>query len=57
MNRLSLAVFAFAVDDMKARDSVITSASPFAFLVLLVNDDEFIDRSIHTFGCGTVRLV
>lgn len=29
---LSLAVLAFAVDDMKALESVMTSASPFAFL-------------------------
>jgi hypothetical protein len=34
MTVLSLAVFAFAVEDMKARESVITSASPFAFLTL-----------------------
>ena len=31
-NELSLAVFAFAVEDMKARDIFITSARPFAFL-------------------------
>ena len=30
---LSLAVLAFAVDDMNARESVMTSASPCAFLI------------------------
>ena len=29
---MSLAVFAFAVEDMKARESVMTSARPWAFL-------------------------
>jgi len=33
---LSLAVLAFAVEDMKARESVITSARPCAFLFIKV---------------------
>lgn len=37
-NALSLAVLAFAVDDIKARESVTTSASPFAFLQLIHSD-------------------
>jgi hypothetical protein len=41
MHSLSLAVFAFAVEDMKARDCVITSASPLAFLYV------FADVNLH----------
>ena len=56
VNGLSSAVFAFAIEDMKARESVITAATPFAFLVFLVNDNEALIRPIHTFGCGIVCL-
>jgi hypothetical protein len=57
MTVLSLAVFAFAVEDMKARESVITSASPFAFLTLQkLYKDESMVRVIQTFGPGIVLL-
>ena len=36
---LSFAVLAFAVEDIKARDCVITSASPCAFLYELVKEN------------------
>ena len=53
---LSLAVLAFAVEDMKARESVITSASPFAFLVLpIIRMNSWLDQ-MFTFGPGIVLL-
>lgn len=36
---LSFAVLAFAVEDIKARDCVITSASPCAFLYELIREN------------------
>jgi hypothetical protein len=42
-NSLSFAVFAFAVEDMKARDWVITLASPCAFL----NDGGQMSRGVR----------
>lgn len=57
VDALSFAVFAFAVEDMKALERVITSASPFAFLVLQVIGMDKLVRPIQTFGPDTVLLV
>lgn len=51
---LSLAVLAFAVDDMNDLDDVMTSARPLAFLhtVRLALGNE--ERQTHTFDHGEV---
>ena len=54
---LSFAVLAFAVEDIKARDCVITSASPCAFLYELILGRIYSKEWIKlTFGLDTILL-
>ena len=53
---LSFAVLAFAVEDIKARDCVITSASPCAFLGWIRESDNSNERMRLTFDLDTIPL-